>query len=630
MEIDKEFINDIYNAEKQQSLLFFIGAGVSISQGYPDWNKYVDELIQFWKVNLINITNDERTFYPKVYRNDYIILDILLKSKLSNKRKVDLVNHMIKKYSKAINSKESDKIYNQYVLSFEKFFFQDMPPLNPDNGILREITKLKANFITTNYDENIEQNLKSQEEKNINISNNYSEIPSNLIYPSVIHIHGTPNSNPEYFISSASSYNFMYLEENSYIDLMRTLFKKEKSYTMVFIGCSLEEEEIMNLLSKKVKNIKLYALMKRDDNEDFNQFIRDYYSKKYDINIIWYGKNYNELPLFLEEFVNEIQQKKNLYSYEKVYEALITEDDENRTIINNVIDNGDYSKLNKSIKEVLSANTEIQKKAINNLMKLKPFPVDDLKITDELGDRIIKKLQKNNLSLEIKSYEELILDPGINTIVSLWEKNNLSFGKRISNKLISLPFVQKIVIHRIEENNIENEELIKKLVINIDREYLFYDIKVKNFIDKYSKEYNLENKLKNCSESHFKNEIIFTEAFWIEDKPFYPIDLAGFKYHEIEEKLLEATKQKPYFNGKNHFNLEGQNIELFNSFKNSKCSSNEKKEFFNKLIKNKELSKSYFKAIYKIVVFGLTQKIFTLKDIDTFIEVNIDKVRIIV
>ena len=68
--------------------------------------------------------------------------------------------------------------------------------------------------------------------------------------------------------------------------------------------------------------------------------------------------------------------------------------------------------------------------------------------------------------------------------------------EKISNKLISFPFVQKIVIHRIEENNIENEELIKKLVINIDREYLFYDIKVKNFIDKYSKEYNLENKLK--------------------------------------------------------------------------------------------------------------------------------------
>ncbi|WRN05058.1 hypothetical protein UM707_10380 [Staphylococcus aureus] len=96
MEIDKNFINDIYNAEKQQSLLFFIGAGVSISQGYPDWNKYVDELIQFWKVNLVNLTRDERTQYPKVSRKDYVILDILLNSNHSNKRKVDLVNHMIK------------------------------------------------------------------------------------------------------------------------------------------------------------------------------------------------------------------------------------------------------------------------------------------------------------------------------------------------------------------------------------------------------------------------------------------------------------------------------------------------------------------------------------------------------
>ena len=136
---------------------------------------------------------------------------------------------MIKNTLKPLIVKNQTKfIINMYY--HLKNSFSRYAPLNPDNGILREITKLKANFITTNYDENIEQNLKSQEEKNINISNNYSEIPSNLIYPSVIHIHGTPNSNPEYFISSASSYNFMYLEENSYIDLMRTLFKKKKLY----------------------------------------------------------------------------------------------------------------------------------------------------------------------------------------------------------------------------------------------------------------------------------------------------------------------------------------------------------------------------------------------------------------
>ncbi|MCJ1661034.1 SIR2 family protein [Staphylococcus sp. NRL 18/288] len=177
-------------------------------------------------------------------------------------------------------------------------------------------------------------------------------------------MHGTPKSKPEYFVSSASSYNYIYLEENPRLDLMRTLFKKEKSYTMIFIGCSLEEEEIINLLSKKVQNIKLYALMKKNDNEDFNKFVKDYYYEKYNINIIWYGKKHNELPLFLEELVNEIQQKKKLYSYEKVYEALTNEEEESINIINNVIDNGDYSKLNRSIKKTLSRNSKIQKKQL--------------------------------------------------------------------------------------------------------------------------------------------------------------------------------------------------------------------------------------------------------------------------
>ncbi|WP_436864951.1 hypothetical protein [Staphylococcus saprophyticus] len=127
MKIEKEFVIDIYDAEIKQTLLFFIGAGVSISQGYPDWNKYVDELIQYWKANLIKIIEDNRTDYTTVNRNDYDFLDTLLNSSFSNKRKVDLVNHMIEKYSKSNNEEEFIRNYNKYVLSFEKFFFQDMP-----------------------------------------------------------------------------------------------------------------------------------------------------------------------------------------------------------------------------------------------------------------------------------------------------------------------------------------------------------------------------------------------------------------------------------------------------------------------------------------------------------------------
>nr|WP_272107429.1 hypothetical protein [Staphylococcus sp. NRL 22/194] len=211
---------------------------------------------------------------------------------------------------------------------------------------------------------------------------------------------------------------------------------------------------------------------------------------------------------------------------------------------------------------------------INEILKIKG---DNLKITDELGKRIINKLQKDNFSLEIKTYDELMLNPGIKLIISLWEKDKITFGKRISNKLISLPLIQKIIIHRIVENGINNEVLIKELIKRIDKNYLFYDITVKNFIDEYSKKYGLNNKLGNCNATHFKNEISLTQAFWVKDKPFYSMDLDNLKYDEIEEKLIDAIKKKSYFKGENYFSLEGQNNELSNSFETSKQTNDYKK-----------------------------------------------------
>lgn len=747
MKISKEFINDIYNAEKQQKLLFFIGAGVSISQGYPSWNKYVDELIQYWKANLIKIAEDERTIYSKVNRNDYEVLDTLLNSNFSNKRKVDLVNHMIERYSMSHNKEESIKIYNKYVLSFEKFFFQDMPPLDLNNDILRKLTKLKANFITTNYDKSIEKNIELQGRDTVNTYNDYSEVPEILTYPSVMHIHGTPNSNPKYFVSSASSYNFIYLEENNITDLMRNLFAKKEIYTIIFLGCSLEEEEIMNLLSKKVKNVKLYALMKMNNNLYFNNFIKEYYYKKYNINIVWYGSDYKDLPLFIESFINEVHRKKKLYDYEEVYKALTTvnDKDENINVINNVIDNGDYSKLNRSIKEVLSKDKSLKKIAINNLKETKILTTDILKntvelfniwslianqyeeididridqiidnskylerfndvilasliriveqrirkfnqkaqidyieeylklylknewfvesnnkyinflwiinginsnrhavdinkldeiklnnliITDELGKRIINRLRENDLSLEIKTYHEIMQDVGIKSIIKLWENNKITFGKRISKKLISLPIIHKILIHRIMEKKIKNEELIKKIVESIDAKYIFYDMTVKNFIDTYSQKYDLPNKLKNYDSSHFKNEIVSSEAFWVKDKPFYSIDLDNLTYNSIEELLIKAITQPSYYNKKDYYSLEGQNNELYNSFKKAKLSKKKKKNIFKNLNENEDISENYTHAINKILIFCFSNKILTLNDINIFLEKKIKEKKLV-
>ena len=60
--IDGEFIADLEEAYRKRKLVFFIGAGISMSQGYSSWSKYVDDLIEYWKFGLGKIGNQEIDF----------------------------------------------------------------------------------------------------------------------------------------------------------------------------------------------------------------------------------------------------------------------------------------------------------------------------------------------------------------------------------------------------------------------------------------------------------------------------------------------------------------------------------------------------------------------------------------
>lgn len=45
----EKLVNDLTKAINQQKLVIFVGAGVSISQGYPNWNNYIEHLIKYWQ-----------------------------------------------------------------------------------------------------------------------------------------------------------------------------------------------------------------------------------------------------------------------------------------------------------------------------------------------------------------------------------------------------------------------------------------------------------------------------------------------------------------------------------------------------------------------------------------------------
>ncbi|PTI73961.1 hypothetical protein BU058_12295 [Staphylococcus succinus] len=50
-----------------------------------------------------------------------------------------MLNYMIKKYCEGKDLEETEKIYDEYIISLKKFF-QVMPPLHGDNDILNKIT----------------------------------------------------------------------------------------------------------------------------------------------------------------------------------------------------------------------------------------------------------------------------------------------------------------------------------------------------------------------------------------------------------------------------------------------------------------------------------------------------------
>ncbi|EMF0574985.1 hypothetical protein H4N23_002735, partial [Enterococcus hirae] len=49
VEYYNDMVDKIAKAENDFKLVVFIGAGVSISQGYPNWDGYVDHLIKYWQ-----------------------------------------------------------------------------------------------------------------------------------------------------------------------------------------------------------------------------------------------------------------------------------------------------------------------------------------------------------------------------------------------------------------------------------------------------------------------------------------------------------------------------------------------------------------------------------------------------
>ena len=207
--LNKDFVEQIEKAKENNSLIFFIGAGVTASQGYSSWNDYVRHLIEYWKYNFDKLKSE----YP--YKTDWISqLDWLEKSTFSNERKVDIVRYLVRKYAK-------QSVFEDEVLSFERQYFNELVPVSSQNLILNQLARIPAIYITTNYDSQIEKSLKQQLEVEpfaIHSTESFGKylVNNEINSPTstVIHLHGDTFVKSSNFISSSKSYSDLYYKDS--------------------------------------------------------------------------------------------------------------------------------------------------------------------------------------------------------------------------------------------------------------------------------------------------------------------------------------------------------------------------------------------------------------------------------
>ena len=384
----ENLIDDVTEAIKKLNLVIFIGAGVSIAQGYPNWNNYIEHLIKYWQGQVLSVSGEKR-----LGREHHVVFDLISKSSISNKRKVDLVNYELKKVF--------GEDFEKRRLDFEKGYFKNLLPYSIVNQTVESLASLNAVFITSNYDYEIENHIKRLKNSVVTI-NDLNEFTKNkngkLQFGDVLHIHGTPDCDVKYFVSSSADYSKTYLKNRENFENLVTWFKETKP-TVLFIGAGLEEDEILSLLCKDSKN---YALMKSENtgnqraDEHYRGVVEGFFSSENHTQIIWYGDEFEKLPLFVKKLVADINEKLGIHDFYNQWNNLlnpsINQEEYNKNL--DSISN-DFKYLSSVLDKVIeNDNNQLDQLMLNALLRGETLTVIKKSFVLAFWKFIVKNIEK--------------------------------------------------------------------------------------------------------------------------------------------------------------------------------------------------------------------------------------------
>ncbi|ALS38453.1 hypothetical protein ABID30_002242 [Enterococcus rotai] len=391
-----ELVDSLAGAVKNFNLVVFVGAGISLSQGYPNWNGYIEKLIHFWQFNIQHVAGGKIEVSNKLLSQ----FDEILRSKNGPKRKIDLLHTLLHD----ILGEDFDDVK----LNFEKYFFKEVVPDYLENSVLVELIKLDPIFITSNYDFEIEKHLKRIKQKDafktINNLHEFTNWSSRLISGDVLHLHGTTEGEGHYFVNSSLDYSRQYLKETQEFQKLRTWFEM-KQPIVLFLGSSMEEEEILSLLPATSKN---FAMMKTERNEspEFRNLYNQTYQNNNRTTIFWYGDDYDDLPKEVEKMVSSVQRKlevakssedwailHSISTDKEIYQKILEKYSEDEHYLSDIFKTDDIDLQKKILK--ITLRSQILLKKISNISSFWNMVSKNFKNIDTEQLKIIVEIFKN-------------------------------------------------------------------------------------------------------------------------------------------------------------------------------------------------------------------------------------------
>ncbi|MCX8093694.1 MAG: SIR2 family protein [Candidatus Goldbacteria bacterium] len=261
-------INDLLEAEK---FCLFLGAGFSKQLGFWLWDELVTEIIEKFEEEKLTFSDKEHLIrIDKKYALDYL-------ESLNKNYFYELLDRIYK---------EKEKNKNTAII----------------NSMLYILTNEKFKIITTNFDNVLEKQL-SIEKVGIN--------PNFDINNKINYIHGRIDEKDSLILTQKKYFENYLKKDSELIKFLHDVFQK---HVIFFIGYSLSDYEILQILNKTKQNgINRYILLPEyKNNESYISILKKIYEDNFNLTLLKYNidKNgYNALIDYLKELDDALYKK---------------------------------------------------------------------------------------------------------------------------------------------------------------------------------------------------------------------------------------------------------------------------------------------------------------------------------